>query len=178
MPSILTEIGFLSNYAEEKYLVSPKGQDEIADALLQAFKDYKNTMEHSSGSVLNTVNTQEVPVNNSFPPIPTTKPPVSDPVKEPEVKSNTTNSNVNFKIQIAVTSQMLNIRQAPYNNIKSLSFEKVNNMYKYLAGNFNNYNEVKDELDKIKSLGFKDAFIVVYKQGLRLNANDAKIYLQ
>lgn len=182
MPSILTEIGFLSNSAEEKYLVSPKGQEDIAEALLLAFKSYKNTMEHSSGSVLNAVLTPELPSTStkpseSFPPI---NPPSSPTTttENNEVKTNTSNSIINFRIQIAVTSQMINIRQAPYSNIKALSFEKVNNMYKYLAGNYSDFNEVKSELDKIKSLGFKDAFIVVYKQGQRLNSNDAKTYLQ
>lgn len=183
MPSILTEIGFLSNTTEERYLVSPKGQDEIADALLQAFKAYKSTMENTSGSVLNTVTTiPETPQKNT----PTENTPIKSTPSNPplEVKAEVNNSatvsstGVNFKIQIAVTSQMVNIRQAPYNNIKLITFEKVNNMYKYLAGNYSNYDEVKSELDKIKSHGFKDAFIVVYKQGVRLNANDAKIYLQ
>lgn len=178
MPSILTEIGFLSNTTEERYLVSPKGQDEIADALLQAFKSYKSTMENSSGSVLNAVATvPETAVKESLPTVTTSTIPPATEVKT-EANPPANSNGVNFKIQIAVTSQMINIRQAPYNNIKSLSFEKVNNMYKYLAGNYSNYNDVKAELDRIKTLGFKDAFIVVYKQGSRLNANDAKIYLQ
>jgi len=140
-------------------------------------------MENTSGSVLNTVTTiPETPQKNT----PTENTPIKSTPSNPplEVKAEVNNSStasstgVNFKIQIAVTSQMVNIRQAPYNNIKLITFEKVNNMYKYLAGNYSNYDEVKSELDKIKSHGFKDAFIVVYKQGVRLNANDAKIYLQ
>lgn len=175
MPSILTEIGFLSNPTEEKYLVSPKGQEEIAEALLQAFRSYKATMENTNGSVLNTVNSfPEIPAKESTPTI--TSSAITPPaeVKTEEVSPN----GINFKIQIAVTSQLINIRQAPYNNIKTITFEKVNSMYKYLAGNYTNYGEVKKELDRIKTLGFKDAFVVVYKQGVRLNANDAKIYLQ
>jgi N-acetylmuramoyl-L-alanine amidase len=46
MPSILSEIGFLSNPEEEKFLASAKGQELIATSLLKAFKDYKYEMEN------------------------------------------------------------------------------------------------------------------------------------
>ena len=45
MPSVLVEIGFLSNAEDEKYLTSEKGQTYIASALYRAFRDYKNEIE-------------------------------------------------------------------------------------------------------------------------------------
>ena len=42
MPSVLTEIGFLSNAKEAAYLKSEKGQTEIARALLRAVKEYSD----------------------------------------------------------------------------------------------------------------------------------------
>jgi N-acetylmuramoyl-L-alanine amidase len=45
MPSVLVEIGFLSNVEDEKYLTSEKGQSYIASALYRAFRDYKNEVE-------------------------------------------------------------------------------------------------------------------------------------
>lgn len=40
MPSILTEIGFISNKEEEKYIKSKKGQKELAKCLYNAFSQY------------------------------------------------------------------------------------------------------------------------------------------
>ncbi len=40
MPSVLTEVGFMSNPTELKYITSAKGQNEIASALCAAVKDY------------------------------------------------------------------------------------------------------------------------------------------
>lgn len=40
MPSVLTEIGFMSNPQELKYITSDKGQREIASAIFCAVKDY------------------------------------------------------------------------------------------------------------------------------------------
>ena len=45
MPSILTEVGFLTNPNEEAYLSSPEGQDAIAVSLFRAFREYKTQME-------------------------------------------------------------------------------------------------------------------------------------
>lgn len=45
LPSVLTEIGFISNAAEEKFLNSEDGQQKIALSLFNAFKEYKYQME-------------------------------------------------------------------------------------------------------------------------------------
>jgi len=42
MPSVLIEVGFLTNATEEKYLASEHGEDIIASAIYRAFKDYKD----------------------------------------------------------------------------------------------------------------------------------------
>jgi N-acetylmuramoyl-L-alanine amidase len=48
MPSILVEIGFISDPDEEKYINSEKGQDEIVDDLVGAFRNYKQKLESKS----------------------------------------------------------------------------------------------------------------------------------
>ncbi|RZM15927.1 MAG: N-acetylmuramoyl-L-alanine amidase, partial [Pedobacter sp.] len=45
MPSVLVEIGFISNKEEEEYINSDKGQDEIVADLVTAFKAYKTKIE-------------------------------------------------------------------------------------------------------------------------------------
>lgn len=45
MPAVLTEVGFISNKEEEKYINSEKGQDEIVEALFAAIKEYKKNIE-------------------------------------------------------------------------------------------------------------------------------------
>ncbi|RKD13879.1 N-acetylmuramoyl-L-alanine amidase [Pelobium manganitolerans] len=46
MPAILTEIGFISNPEEEKYMNSASGQAEIVDNILTAIVRYKNQIEN------------------------------------------------------------------------------------------------------------------------------------
>ena len=45
MPSILIESGYLTNPAEELYLKSEEGQDQIASAIYKAFAQYKEEIE-------------------------------------------------------------------------------------------------------------------------------------
>lgn len=71
MPSVLVEAGFLTSVKDEKFLLTEEGQADIAEALLQAFVDYKNTLEgvQSTGKVrgimaTNTLNEYPVPVED------------------------------------------------------------------------------------------------------------------
>jgi N-acetylmuramoyl-L-alanine amidase len=45
MPSVLIEVGFLTNKEEEEYLNSPKGQDEVVQDIIDALDRYKNQVE-------------------------------------------------------------------------------------------------------------------------------------
>lgn len=46
MPAVLTEVGFISNPDEERYLNSSHGQAEIVEHLLNAIKSYKRQAEN------------------------------------------------------------------------------------------------------------------------------------
>ena len=45
MPSVLIEVGFLTNKKEEKFLSESAGQDLIASGIYRAFKEYKIQVE-------------------------------------------------------------------------------------------------------------------------------------
>ena len=66
MPSILVETGFITNPDEENYLNSEKGQSEVADNILSAFKRYKQLLESKQG-----------PANNGSSKAPAAKQPTS-----------------------------------------------------------------------------------------------------
>lgn len=65
MPAILVETGFITNYEDERYLNSEKGQQEIAECIARAVKRYKEEMESGKGNSngtntdKDTMNTQE-----------------------------------------------------------------------------------------------------------------------
>lgn len=48
MPSVLIELGFISNPDEEEYMNSERGQNEMVTAITRALKRYKNSLETQS----------------------------------------------------------------------------------------------------------------------------------
>ena len=61
-PSVLVELGFISNPAEERYLSSEVGQKEMASAIFNAFVDYKKDHDKKSGHQVVSVSKIEQPV--------------------------------------------------------------------------------------------------------------------
>jgi len=49
MPSVLVEIGFISNKEEEQYINSEQGQAEIVSNILASFRSYKQKLETRTG---------------------------------------------------------------------------------------------------------------------------------
>jgi N-acetylmuramoyl-L-alanine amidase len=45
MPSVLVELGFLSNSVEEQFLMSKEGQEYMASAIYRSIRDYKGQIE-------------------------------------------------------------------------------------------------------------------------------------
>jgi N-acetylmuramoyl-L-alanine amidase len=65
MPGILLETGFISNPAEEKFLLDPVNQDKIALAILEAVKDYKYAFEKPLPTIIEPVFTETKIVENT-----------------------------------------------------------------------------------------------------------------
>ena len=51
MPSVLVELGYISNRPEENYLGSADGQNALAEALYEAFSRYKRSYDRRAGGV-------------------------------------------------------------------------------------------------------------------------------
>jgi N-acetylmuramoyl-L-alanine amidase len=63
MPSILTEIGYLTNPLEESFLGSEKGQDYIAKAIFRGLRKYKDELEVNKKEYSDSIENQE-PLEN------------------------------------------------------------------------------------------------------------------
>jgi N-acetylmuramoyl-L-alanine amidase len=65
-----------------------------------------------------------------------------------------------------------------YDLYSNLKYEKADGVYKYAYAPFSDFDLANKVLKKVKASGYKDAFIVVYKDGKKLSASEAKNYLQ
>ena len=176
MPAVLVETGFLTNNTEESFLVSEDGQNKIANAIFSGFKDYKVEIEKQSS----TVKTDPKPTTPVLDP-PNTPTQNTPPKEQPpnEVKPTITIVNgITYKIQVFATKVPVNTSSGKFSKVAKLHTEKLGDIIRYLSGPYATFTEANNYRKKLVPLGFKDAFVVVYKDGVRLTGNDAAKYLK
>lgn len=170
MPSILTEIGFLSNKEEEDFLRSDNGQEKIANSIVHAIKKYKSELEQngvveSNVEIINNVKeeTSEVVV-----------------LTEEKQSTETINTNKNnrifegiiFKVQITSSVKNIETKSTNFKGLKNVERVKSNKNFKYFIGKTSNYDEILKLKEKALSAGYSDCFIVAFKGAERIAVND------
>lgn len=149
MPSVLVELGFLSNKKEGRYLNSKRGQREVANSIALAVKKYINQLK------MNTVSVDQV-----------------KEVPQKEVKK-ATNKHIIFKVQLASGKTKLAPKSYNFKGLKNVEREKIASLYKYYYGKTSNFDSIKENLQTAKSKGYKDAYIVAFKNGKRISVQEA-----
>ncbi|GGW62523.1 N-acetylmuramoyl-L-alanine amidase [Winogradskyella epiphytica] len=152
MPSVLVEVGFLTNKEEGKYLNSSAGQTKMAAAIKTAVLDYKKELDQNVGNKIVGTNTRTM-------------------LEEEEAPKLI--EGVIFKVQIAASSRALDPKPYNFEGLSDISREKAGNIYKYFSGSTSDYNEVKRLQDKARSKGFPGAFVVAYKEGKKISVSEA-----
>lgn len=170
MPSVLVELGFISNPEEEDYLNSANGQNELAVCIYRAVKKYKDELE----KVYNTVHTSatktapaEAPVTPARQNIPATVSVQSDnsPTADPKA--------VYYKVQLMTTEKVYARGSDLFQKLDgTIDREDINQgnkkLHKYTWGNFRTEAEALSAVYKARQQGFKDAFVVAYQNGERI----------
>lgn len=163
MPGVLIEIGFLSNKEEGTYLNTEAGQDEIAKAIANAIFDYKKSYYKSSGINSSVVTSNEVK---------------KEDIKNVDKTTSTNNdeassNNIEFKVQLSASSSRLSPVPSNFKGLNAITIEQAGKIYKYLYGSESSYENVQKRLSEAKSKGYESAFIVAYKDGVKINLSDA-----
>jgi N-acetylmuramoyl-L-alanine amidase len=87
--------------------------------------------------------------------------------------SNPSNSKVLFKVQFASHDKEIDSK-LKYTNINDVWFYKMGAVYKYTSGNYKSFDDATKQQTKLKELGYKDCFIVAFKNDIRMDINEAK----
>lgn len=178
MPSILVELGFISNPTEERYLNSEIGKKALANSIFQAFLTYKEEqkmrLEESKGDTLPEVKLQQ---STTSKPSSSTTSASTTPQKTPVAATSTQTQKATqqvpvFKVQILTSSKPLSPKDRQFKGLKSIDFYKENGLYKYTYGSSTNYNEIL-RIKKDISKRIKDAFIIAFKNGKKMDTATA-----
>lgn len=191
MPRILIEMGFISNPEDGAFLDSEEGQNQIARAIADAVISYKKEYfgagagDGDTGIKPSDRVSKEPPVQTPDPDTVVTKPiaktptttttPVRTIPEKPEIKPEPVApaSNVVFKVQLAVSSNKMDLTPANFNGLGAISVIMAGNLYKYMYGQTSDYNEARRLQGEAKSKGYGSAFVVAFIDGKKATIDEA-----
>ena len=157
MPSILVELGFISNSKDENLISSKEGQEKLAKGIFNGFAEYYElygkSKENKAGNKENKASSKK-----------------SEDVPQKAASTPASNKPV-FKIQIMTSDSKLKSNDKRLKGLDA-DYYTENGVYKYTYGESENYNEIT-KLKKQISDKFKDAFIIAFLNGEKINTGKA-----
>ena len=161
MPSVLIELGFISNRIEERFLASKEGQKELAQSIYLAFTNFKNNYDRKTGRMSD--QTVEIVAQNTRSNVTTEtnypKPEASKPVVRQD--------EIIYKVQILTAEKELSLKDRRFKGYTDVSFYVEKGVYKYTYGATTDYSSIMSMYRKAAK-DFKGAFIIKMKDGKRL----------
>ena len=163
MPSVLVEVGFLTNKKEGQYLNSKKGQQEMATTITKAILNYRDQLAASVSSAA---------IDQNAPPEIESTTTIVEEKKEAS-PANKMSEGVIFKVQIAASARSIELTKANFKGLKGVSVQKGKKLYRYFYGEVNQYKSAKRLKQKAIKAGYEHAFLVAFKDGVKINISDA-----
>jgi N-acetylmuramoyl-L-alanine amidase len=154
MPSVLVEAGFLSNRAEGAYLNSAGGQSAIAESIVRAVKDYKNSINLG---ILDNI--------EANPPIELTG--------EPEERPMDVYDGITFRVQLAASGKKLEPNSRNFKGLNQLTRNKEGKLFKYYYGGTSSHSQIQELHERAKHAGYPDSFIVAFRGNEKISVNEA-----
>ena len=156
MPSILVELGYISNAEEAKYLASTTAQQRLSRCISKAFDTYYADLKKLSGTSQFTEN-------------------IHLPKEEKDgrvAQAMAQDSAPVFKVQFLSSSKELSQGDQAFKGLAPVGYYYDKGVYKYTYGESTNYNEILSLKRRVNEK-FKDAFIVAFVKGERVDTQQA-----
>lgn len=158
MPSVLTELGYLSNTDEVHYLISDKGHNELAGAVATSIEHYVSTAAHAAATIAVTAD-RVSSGGESLGFFDDAQPSASS--RDSPVKQSGSNG-VHYAVQVCASSARTAINSVNFGAlVMEICERKIGKLYKYTVGELFFYKEALLLQDKIRRY-FADAFIVAF----------------
>jgi len=194
MPSILIELGFISNVEEEKFLIRDDTQELLAVSIYNAFVEYKNLNEGTEKPLLpvlkisriETVSEPQTTKATDIKSVTNTEDSVNTaetteivdtamPVQS--VQTKPTASEIRFRIQFYSSKDNLSTSNKRFSSLSDVNKFKENGVWKYTTGNYKTLSEVQKSLKKVKKQ-YSDAFIVAFNNDKKIPISEAQKLVQ
>ncbi len=161
MPSVLVEVGFISNEEEERFLMSDQGQSYIASAIFRAFRDYKEAIERKSDRLFASSGNSNNYSN-----------PTGETAGSAGSEKSTQSDNVIFKVQLISSRNEIPLDSDFFKGLDDIEVFESDGLFRYVAGGAATLEEITAYRQKINET-FPDAFIVAVRSGNLISLQDA-----
>ena len=189
MPSVLVELGYISNRREEDFMRTSSGQDQLAKALYGAFSRYKRNYDRRVGNL----SAASVSPDPEIGEVEESGRPVADEVDAPPPGSEADilsrkrrkshgasastrleasnkeepKGKIVYKVQILTSDKKLPANSRLLKGYKPVDYYVEKGIYKYTYGETTDFNVIRKTRRKVAK-DFKDAFIVAFKDGRKV----------
>jgi N-acetylmuramoyl-L-alanine amidase len=190
MPSVLVEIGFISNKEEEKYLMSEIGQYEIAASIFRAICEYKMHKDNVKIAIPSVASLIPKDVLDKQQQIEEAEKLAKAKEEERIKKENleraaqqqrdsvmnaqTSGSELIYRVQFASMKTKVSTSDARFSGLEDVWLYEFDGYWKYCAGLFASQKEASNYVQKVRGLGHKEAFVVVFYNGKRISFEQAR----
>lgn len=160
MPSVLVELGFLSNSNDKIYLLSNEGKDKMAQSIATAFASYKKRVDSRSALASQASIDPEVKVDIE---IITSIDEVELKLPKPgihKIEDYTTQGEW-FAVQILASQKELKVGDKAFKNFDTLYVYLEDGWYKYYVGLQKDYDNALKQHSAVKKIT-GDAFLVKF----------------
>ena len=183
MPSILIEMGFLTNPTEEKFLSEEKNKKSIADAIYRAFVSYYSQVTGNKVDAPDVVISDSKPSesnnnktethDNSNNNLPDNQSDKKENGQETAVTKTAADPNgIRFMVQFMALPEKVSLNDKRFNNLPNVNRYYENGLWKYTAGNETTLQSVKEILADVKKK-YPDAFIIAFKGETKIPVSEA-----
>ncbi len=182
MPSILVEMGFLTNPNEEKYLSDDKNRQNIAEAIFQGFVSYYTQMTGNKVSLPDVLSDSDIEYDKTQKPIShdNNNDNYSDnqsdkkmDIEEASLANTVVNPDgIRFMVQFMAVPEKIAFSDKRFRGIPNVNRFYEGNLWKYTAGNEPDLRSAKDILKEVKAK-YPDAFIIAFKGENKIPVSEA-----
>ena len=182
MPSILIEMGFLSNPAEEKYLSDEQHKEAIANAIFQGFASYYSQMTGNKVNVADVkqkdnsekpnANTSRSHDNNNSNTVDNQSDTKISVEEIPVEAAPADPDGVRFVVQFMALPEKIALTDKRFKAIPKVNCYFEGNLWKYTAGSEDNLQSAKELLKEVQAR-YPDAFIIAFKGDKKIPVSEA-----
>jgi N-acetylmuramoyl-L-alanine amidase len=171
VPSVLVEVGFLTNRAEESFFRDTLNRIKIANSLFKSFQNYKNQMDGVERLIQDGEGFKELMEKHETD--------EKDKSEEEENNGNSTSiekddaKNVVFRVQIATSSTALKLSDSRFKGNQVWEYQD-GGLFKYTtARTLNDIDTAKKHQKEMREKGFEHAFVIAFNDEERITIADA-----